>query len=141
MAFLLDTNVISETVKPEPNPRVLHWLSEQNPAELFLTAQTIGELVRGAKKFYQGKRRSQYLEWIRQDLPLQFEGRILPFSTPAAITWGDLMGGGDRSGRTPAALDAQIASIAICHDLVLVTRNEKDFKYFDVSVVNPWRSH
>ena len=138
MPFLLDTNVVSETVKPKPETRVLGWLEAQTPAELFLAAQTIGELVRGARKVKEMARRERFEQWIEQDLTDQFEGRVLPFDGPAAILWGRLMGDGDRTNRPPAAADAQIAAVAIHHDLTLVTRNVKDFERFDMTLLNPW---
>lgn len=138
MPFLLDTNVVSETVKRKPENRVLGWLEAQTPAELFLAAQTIGELVRGARKVKEKARRERFEQWIEQDLTDQFEGRVLAFDGPAAVLWGRLMGDGDRTGRTPAAADAQIAAVAIHHDLTLVTRNVKDFERFDMALLNPW---
>ncbi|MCR9255146.1 MAG: type II toxin-antitoxin system VapC family toxin [Alphaproteobacteria bacterium] len=139
MPFLLDTNIVSETIKPKPEERVLAWLEAQTPAELFLAAQTIGELVRGARKVKEKARRERFEKWIEQDLAEQFEGRVLPFDGAAAVLWGRLMGDGDRTGRTPAAADAQIAAVALQHDLTLVTRNVKDFRRFDVTLTNPWQ--
>ena len=138
MAFLLDTNVVSETIKPKPQKTVLDWLEAQTPTDLFLAAQTMGELVRGARKVKEKARRERFERWIEQDLAQQFDGRVLPFDGAAAALWGRLMGDGERMGRTPTAADAQIAAVAIQHELILVTRNEKDFRYFDIQLVNPW---
>ena len=140
MAFLLDTNIVSETIKPRPEPRVVDWLETQVSAELFLAAQTIGELVRGARKVKEDTRRERFERWIEQDLAQQFEGRVLPFDGPTAALWGRLMGDGDRAGRTPVAADAQIAAVAIHHQLTLITRNVKDFEHFDLKLLNPWPS-
>jgi len=84
-------------------------------------------------------RRERFEKWIEQDLAEQFEGRVLPFDGAAAVLWGRLMGDGDRTGRTPAAADAQIAAVALQNDLTLVTRNVKDFRRFDVTLTNPWQ--
>lgn len=138
MTFLLDTNVISETIRPKPEQRVLDWLEAQSPMEFFLAAQTVGELVRGARKVKENTRRNRLEIWIEQDLARQFEGRILPFDGPTAVLWGRLMGDGDRTGHTPAAADAQIAAVAIRHNLTLVTRNVKDFARLQVTLLNPW---
>ena len=140
MAFLLDTNVISETVRPRPDKTVLHWIEAQTPSDLFLAAQTIGELVRGAWKVRDQARRERFERWIEQDLARQFDGRILPFDASAAAVWGRLMGDGDRAGRRPYAADAQIAAAAIQHDLTLVTRNVKDFGNFDIQLLDPWQN-
>ena len=138
MAFLLDTNVVSETVKPRPEKTVLDWIGSQIPSDLFLAAQTIGELVRGARKVREQARRNRLERWIEHDLARQFEGRILPFDASTAAVWGRLMGDGDRAGRRPSAADAQIAAAAMQHDLMLVTRNVKDFQNFDIRLLDPW---
>ena len=139
MAFLLDTNVISETVRPRPDNTVLDWIESQIPSDLFLAAQTLGELVRGARRVKEQARREQFERWIQQDLARQFDGRILPFDASTAAVWGRLMGDGDRAGRRPSAADAQIAAAAIQHDLTLVTRNVKDFRNFDIRLLDPWQ--
>ena len=139
MAFLLDTNVISETVKPRPDKTVHGWIELQIPSDLFLAAQTMGELVRGARKVREQARREQFERWIEQDLARQFDGRVLPFDASTAAVWGRLMGDGDRAGRRPSAADAQIAAVAIQHDLTLVTRNVKDFQNFDIRLLDPWQ--
>lgn len=140
MPFLLDTNIISETVRPKPEPRVLAWLENQSPGELFLASQTIGELVRGACKVKEKARRDRFTKWIEDDLGQQFEARILPYTESSARIWGELMGNGDRKGETPSAADAQIAAVAMERELVLVTRNVKDFEKFDLDLLNPWDS-
>ena len=140
MALLLDTNVVSETVRPRPEKMVLDWIEAQIPTDLFLAAQTIGELVRGARKVREQERRERFERWIEQDLARQFDGRVLPFDGRTATIWGRLMGDGDRAGRPPAAADAQIAAVAIQHELILVTRNVKDFGNFDIHLLDPWQT-
>ena len=141
MAFLLDTNVVSETVRPRPAKMVLDWIERQIPTDLFLAAQTIGELVRGARKAREQERRERFERWIEQDLARQFDGRVLPFDGRTAAIWGRLMGDGDRAGRPPAAADAQIAAVAIQHEMILVTRNVKDFVSFEIQLLDPWLNH
>ena len=138
MALLLDTNVVSETVRPRPEKMVLDWIEAQIPTDLFLAAQTIGELVRGARKAREQERRERFERWIEQDLARQFDGRVLPFDGRTAAIWGRLMGDGDRAGRPPAAADAQIAAVAIQHEMILVTRNVKDFVSFEIQLLDPW---
>lgn len=138
MPFLLDTNIISETVRPKPDQRVIYWLQRQFPEELFLCAMTIGELMRGACKVKETPRRDKLTQWIKEDLGQQFEGRVLPFDAASAKIWGELMGNGDRTGVPPSAFDAQIAAVAIERGLVLVTRNISDFERFDLELLNPW---
>lgn len=138
MSFLLDTNIISETVRPRPEARVIEWLEQQSPEELFLSALTIGELMRGACKVKETLRREKLTKWIEEDLRHQFESRLLAFDDASARVWGQLMGNGDRTGKTPSAFDAQIAAIAIERGLILVTRNISDFESFELEILNPW---
>jgi len=140
MAFLLDTNVVSETIRARPERSVLDWLEAQTPRDLYLAAQTLGELVRGARKTGDRIRRQRLERWIEVDLTKQFEGRVLPFDGAAASIWGRLMGDGQRSGRTPASADAQIAAVAIRHEITVATRNTKDFEHLDVKLFNPWHT-
>ncbi len=137
--FLLDTNVISETVRPRPEPRVLSWFRERTPRDLFLSTVTLGELVRGALKLADPARSMRYQQWITRDLARQFEGRILAFDDRAAVIWGEIMARADKSGRPRPALDAEIAAVARRHDLVLATRNTADFQDMELPLVNPWR--
>ncbi len=137
--FLLDTNVISETVRPRPEPRVLNWFRKRTPRILFLSTVTLGELIRGALKLDDPARSVRYREWITRDLTGQFEGRILAFDDRAAFIWGEIMAAGDQAGHPRPALDAQIAAVARRHDLILATRNTKDFQDMDLPLVNPWR--
>ena len=136
--FPIDTNVIGETVKARPGPRVLAWFEERTPSELFLAAVTFGELARGARRLENAGRRRGHERWIRDDLARQFEGRILPFDRDAAAIWGEIMADGDRTGRPRPAIDAQIAAIARRHDLTLVTRNRRDFEATGTTVFDPW---
>jgi toxin FitB len=137
-SFLLDTNVVSELVRPVPEERVAVWFVAQPANDLYLSAVTLGELVRGIVKMPGGRRREALSRWVEVDLPSQFEQRILPFDQAAAAVWGEIMGEGDRRGRRLAVLDAQIAAIAVRHGLVVATRNNTDFQAAGVAVLNPW---
>lgn len=138
MAFLLDTNVISELVKPEPTRRVAAWLEDQDPRDLFISSMTLGEIVRGVERLPVGRRRKALERWVEEDLTDEFEGRILAFDLEAALHWGRIMGAADRRGRPRSAADALIASVARRHDLTLVTRNTRDFAGTGVKTLNPW---
>ncbi|MGH6896028.1 MAG: type II toxin-antitoxin system VapC family toxin [Geminicoccaceae bacterium] len=137
-AFLLDTNVVSELVRARPEQRVLDWVAAHLPADLYLSAITLGELIRGIAKLPTGRRRSTLRHWLDADLRREFEGRILAFDQSTAAVWGDLMGEADRRGRPRAAIDAQIAATARQHDLTLVTRNTADFAGLGVRLLDPW---
>jgi len=138
MAFLLDTNVISETVRARPEQRVLDWLSRQRPEDLFLCAPTLGELIRGMHRLADTRRRDVLRNWIETELTAQFDGRVLAFDENAAAVWGRMMGEGDRQGQTLPSADGQIAAIASHHALTVATRNTRDMQRFACAVFNPW---
>ncbi len=138
--FLLDTNVISELVKPAPDERVLRWVAGRSALDLYLSAITIGELTRGVTRLPAGQRRDRLARWIEEDLQQQFSERILAFDQQAAVTWGKIMGEADRQGRPRAAIGAQLAATAIRHGLTVATRNTADFDGIGVQVTNPWEA-
>lgn len=138
MTYLLDTNVVSEGMKARPEPRVVVWFLEHRAADVYFSALTLGELVRGARKHPDEGRRRVLETWIRDDLARQFRGRILPFDKEAAVIWGDLLAAGDQAGLRLPAVDAQIAAVARRHGMTVVTRNVRDFSLMNVPVLNPW---
>lgn len=135
--YLLDTNIISNIVKPAPSERLLAWMSEQNDDDLFIAALTLGEIHRGILEKPAGKRRSQLEVWFSgPDGPQAlFAGRVLPFDDQAGLIWGRLMAEGKTKGRPRSALDMIIAAVAEANECIVVTANEKDF--LDVQIVNP----
>lgn len=137
MGLLLDTNVISELVKRTPSEAVTTWLGRASPESLFLGAPTIGEIVRGIETA-RGTQRRRFLErWVREDLTQQFHERILAFDRNAATVWGRLMGQGERAGRVPPVVDAQLAAIALAHGHTVVTRDAV-FERLGVERIDPW---
>ena len=138
MAYLIDTNVISETFKPRPERRVVDWIGGQMANDLFLASISLGELVRGACGVKDGAKRERFERWIYRDLAAQFQGRILPFDRQAAVIWGEIMGDGDRTGSPKPMADAQIAAVAQRHGLTVATRNVRDFAGMEVGLFNPW---
>jgi predicted nucleic acid-binding protein len=137
---LLDTNVISEPMRPQPSVAVIRWLETQNPGSLFLSAVTLGELVAGIRRLTSTARRRALEQWLLDVVAPQFQGRILAFDSDAAWRWGGFVADSETAGRPRPAIDLQIAAIAAHHDLVLVTRNAKDFEGLGVDVLNPWSS-
>ena len=138
MAYLIDTNVISETFKPRPERLVVDWIGRQIANDLFLASISLGELVRGVQRMRDRARRERFQRWIDYDLAAQFHGRILPFDREATVIWGEIMGDGDRAGRPKPMADAQIAAVARRHGLTLVTRNIRDFVGMEVVLLDPW---
>jgi hypothetical protein len=136
--ILLDTNVISEFMKPNPDIRVDAWLAAQPAMECFLTAVTESELRYGIEILPQGQRRQQFQLAIEAMLAEDFAGKILPFDTKAAVAFALIAADRRRSGRPISQFDAQIAAIARTNGATLATRNVADFQGCGISIVNPW---
>jgi predicted nucleic acid-binding protein len=138
MGYLLDTNVISEPMRPRPAPAVLRWIERREPGQLFITALTIGELAAGVGRLANSERKRALHGWLADVVVPQFRGRILPFDVGAAWVWGALVAEAAREGRPRPAIDLQIAAIAAHHRLELVSRNAVDFVDLGLEVTNPW---
>jgi predicted nucleic acid-binding protein len=138
MSFLLDTNVVSEWVKPRPNAGVVAWLAEVDEDRVFVSVITLAELRYGIERMAAGKRRTRLDEWLRNELPLRFEGRILSIDNATADAWGKIAAHSQALGRPISVTDAFIAATVEVHGLTLVTRNTSDLEPMLKSVVNPW---
>jgi len=138
MSFLLDTNAVSEWVKPRPNPGLITWLEEIDEDRVFLSVVTLAELRYGVERLGAGKRRKRLEEWLQQELPLRFEGRILSIDSPVADACGKVVAQREALGRPIDVMDAFIAATTEAHSLTLVTRNASDFEGTVRSVMNPW---
>ena len=136
--FVLDTNIVSELAKDEPNPAVVGWLDKQDADQLFLSVVSIGEMIRGIERLTAGRRRDALVRWIERDVERQFAGRVLVFDQKIAELWGRLMGAHDRSGTPRPIIDMQIAATTFHHGMTLATRNTRDFAGTGVALVNPW---
>ncbi len=138
MSFLLDTNAVSEWMKPRPNRGVMQWMDGVDEDSVFLSAITIVELRYGVDRLPAGKRRRQLDQWLRQDLPQRFDSRILPIDVVVADAGGRIMARREAAGRRIEPSDALIAATATLHKLTLVTRNVSDFEASLRSLLNPW---
>ena len=138
MNFLLDTNVVSEWVKPRPNPGVVAWLAEADEDRVFLSVITIAELRHGIERMEAGRRRNRLDEWLREELTLRFEGRLLTIDRAVADAWGKIVARNEAAGRPIGIVDAFIAATAEVHGLTLVTRNASHFASLLKAVMNPW---
>jgi predicted nucleic acid-binding protein len=137
MDFLLDTNAVSEWVKPRPNPGLIRWMESADEDRIFLSVISLAELRYGVDRMAAGARRSRLEQWLRDELPLRFEGRILTVNSNVAEAWGRTVSRSESLGRRMSAMDAFLSATAEIYRLTLVTRNVSDFPTLK-AVVNPW---
>lgn len=140
MRFLLDTNVVSEWVKPRPDAGVVQWLTEVDEDEVFISAVTIAEIRHGIQRMARGVRRDRLDLWLSEELPVRFDARVLPIDAQVADEWGRVMARSQEIGRPAGVMDAFVAATTKRHDLTLATRNVTDFEALGIQVVNPWRN-
>lgn len=136
--IILDTNVVSEPLKPAPDPAVLAWLDAQAPPTLWLTSITLAELLAGIAALPAGKRRRQLMSALSEKILPLFEGRVLAFDTPAAHAFAAVQAGATAAANPIGFADGAIAAIATTHGFALATRNVRDFKGTGVTVIDPW---
>ena|SRR5215203_3860520 len=137
MKFLLDTNVISEPKQKQPNERVLEWLDAQDEAKLFLSVLTIGEIKKGLTRLDSGKKKTALENWLEK-LRNRFSRRILSMSEKTFLVWGKMYGEFEQRGIRRPAFDSLLEATALEHELILVTRNVKNFQNSQVTILNPW---
>jgi predicted nucleic acid-binding protein len=137
--IILDTNVISEQMRPQPDERVKLWLDSVDQAEVMTTSITVAELRFGAARLPQGKRRAALESWIDKLLSDAYHDRIEDFDLAAAEAYGSVRAGQYRLGRTIPFQDAQIAGICISRGAALATRNTDDFEGLGIRLINPWK--
>jgi len=138
MKYLLDTGLVSELVKKEPNPAVVSWLDEQDEQKLFLSVLNLGELQKGISKLPDGAKKEELQAWVALDLVERFTGRILELDLETALCWGRIQGEAEQAGEKLPVMDSLIAATAKAHGLVVVTRNVRDIERCGVKVCNPW---
>lgn len=135
--ILLDTNVVSEPLKPSPDPAVVRWLNTQTPEDLYLPAIVAAELYYGWSILPDGRRKRVGGDLIDRVVG-QFEGRVVPFDLTAAVEYGRLMATARSAGVGLPILDGQIAAIARARGAALATRNVRHFEQTGIPLLNPW---
>lgn len=140
MSFLLDTCVLSELVKREPEARLVEWVQSQPEERLYLSVLTLGELQKGIARLGGSKRKERLQRWFDEDLRQRFEGRLVGVTEHVALLWGRLQGRAERRGRSLPVLDGLIAATALSLDAAVVTRNVDDFESSGVEIVDPWKA-
>ena len=136
--IILDTNVVSEAMRPVPDAYVRSWLNEQASETLYLSSVTLAELLFGIRSLPMGKRRSSLDRALKELLEL-FEGRVLPFDTDAARHYADLAVTARQSGQGFPTPDGYIAAIAASRGFVVASRDTSPYAAAQVQVINPWQ--
>ncbi|TDQ56863.1 hypothetical protein EV658_1153 [Phaeovulum veldkampii DSM 11550] len=136
--IILDTNVISELLRPAPEPKVEHWLSAQDGLNVYLTSISEAELRYGLAIMGNGKRRAALVDAVDRILREDLAGRILPFDSDAAQSFATIAASRRAAGRPIAQADCQIASIAHTRGATVATRNTPDFEGCEIDLINPW---
>jgi predicted nucleic acid-binding protein len=135
--IVLDTNVVSELMRPSPAGVVLSWLRQRDNAELFTTAITAAEIRYGIARLPDGRRKDDLLR-AADEILRAFPEQVLPFDATAAAAYADVVGRRERIGKPIDGFDGQIASICRVHGALLATRNVKDFRETGVATADPW---
>lgn len=138
MNFLLDTNLVSEWAKPQPNPGVVRWLAEADEDRLWMSVVTLAELRHGVERLGAGARRKRLEAWIDGELQERFEKRILAVDEKVADYWGRLIARSETVGRPMHVMDGFLAATAEVYGLTIVTRNLGDFEITGCPKLSPW---
>lgn len=138
--ILLDTNVISEPLRPHPDSHVIEWIDAQSLETLYLSAITVAELRTGVALLPSGKRKTILHESLEKKILPMFTGRILSFDLPCTQAYADLIVKARTSGLAIAAADGYIAAIASANRFTVATRDTSPFKAAGVAVLNPWEA-
>ena len=136
--ILLDTNVISELMRPTPDQNVVNWVSSFPKMSLFTSAITEAEILYGVAILSKGKRKSELLDAVLQIFNTDLKGHVLPFDSNAASAYASIASIRKRIGKPISQFDAQIAAIAQSRGSAVATRNINDFHDCGIDVINPW---
>ncbi len=136
--FLLDTNVVSELLRPTPDLAVETWVGARRGADLYFSAISEAELRYGVAILSPGRRRNALASAVEAILREDFHDRILPFDSKASAAWADIAATQRAAGRVVGPMDCQIAAIARSRGMAVATRNVQHFEGIDIDVINPW---
>lgn len=138
MNYLLDTCVLSEFTRRQPDRNVVNWLDSIDEDKMFLSAISLGEVQRGIQRLPDSGRKNQLVAWLNSQLLERFNGRILSLDSETLLLWGNLAARMEAQGIKLPVMDSLIVATALQHHLILVTRNVSDFASCDVEILNPW---
>lgn len=137
MIYLLDTNVVSELIRPNAAPNVSRFVDAFED-RLHVSVITLAEIRFGIARMEHGRRRLAFENWLDQDVSARFGSRILDIEVDIAAAWGELMAMSERRGANLKAMDGLLAATAVARDLTLVTRNIRDFDRLGLRLLDPW---
>lgn len=140
MRYLLDTNVLSEFSRPQPDPHVTGWVLCQSPGDLAVSSISVGEIQKGILLLPPGKKRATLARWLEEWLLDNFQERSIPVDIPIGREWGRSLAESIRAGRALSFADGVLLATAKIRRLVVVTRNERDFRGHGVDILNPWNA-
>lgn len=138
MAWLLDTNVLSELRRPRPQPKVVAFVAGSPLDQVFISVVTLAEIRFGIELVAEPNRRSELNEWLTHKVRPMFEGRVLEITEDIMLKWRLLVEEGRKTGHTFSQPDLMIAATAIHHGLTVVTRDRSEYDKAHVPVMNPW---
>jgi len=136
--YLLDTNVLSEATRAQPDARVAEWLSARSADTLFISMVSVAEIRKGILLLSEGKKRRKLEGWLESELLPAFSGRVLPLGEEEMSEWATMQAEAEKRGHRLSVIDSLIAATARCHGLTIATRNIHDFRHCKIPVLDPW---
>ena len=136
--IILDTNTLSETLKPAPSNILLRWLASQDTVSIYTTAISQAEMLYGVETLPPGKRRQHLAQVVEEIFAEDFAGRVLPFDQESAREFAKIVASRKAAGRPISQFDAMIAGIARSQSAAVATRNTGDFEHCGIRLINPW---
>lgn len=138
MNYLLDTYVLSEFTRRQPDKRVIEWLNSIEEEKLFISVITVGEIQRGIERLPDSHRKTELLVWMNTGLLKRFAERMIAIDAPTMFIWGSLTARLEAAGQPMSVMDSLILASALQNNLIVATRNAADFLPGGVQVINPW---
>ena len=138
MNYLMDTCVLSEFTRRQPDVRVIDWLKSIEEEKLFISVITIGEIQRGIERLPNSHRKTELLSWMNNELLTRFAERMITIDTPTMFLWGSLFTRLEASGQKMGVMDSLILASALQNNLIIATRNVADYLTSGVQMINPW---
>jgi predicted nucleic acid-binding protein len=137
MRYLLDTCLVSELIRKDPNIGVVNWIKAKEETSLYLSVLTFGEIRKGISKLKDSRKRKELGIWF-EELESRFKDRIIPIDIEISIKWGEIQANLESSGKSMPTIDALIACTALTKKLIIVTRNGKDMRRSHAEILDPW---